>query len=160
MKKFILLTAALFTFSFQAKASDNQCVPTKTVEQATADYNRGLQVLDLNLAAEYEAANVQLQQNYDVAYASYNQRVQYLYEQVQQEIDVIQHDANSGWQQAVDEAIARYNDNVLVAQNEYYAKTNSAAANYNETTEQSRLNYIEQANLLADDYNRSVCAVL
>lgn len=158
MKKLILITATLFTFAFQAKASNPECVPTKSVEQATADYNTGVQALNANLAAEDAAAVALLQQKYDAALAAYNEHVQYLYEQVQKEIAVIQHDANPGWQQAIEVAIARYNENVLVAQNEYYAKTDAAAANYNATTEQSRVNFNQQAVKLADDYNHAVCA--
>lgn len=120
MKKIILIATALFTLALQTKASNYECVPTKTVEAASAEYNASILALDTNLAEEYKAATVQLQQSYDLALATYNEHVQSLYEQVEKEIAKIQQDANPGWQQAIEVAIAQYNENVLVAQNRYY----------------------------------------
>lgn len=159
MKKMILITAALATFAFQAQAADYQCVPTKTVEVATADYNNGLLVLGVALTAEYDAATVQLHQDYDAALVLYKEQVKTLNHDFQKEVSAIKRDLNPGWRQVVAEATTRHNEDLLALRDELQVQNNMAVDLYNYSTEQSRLNYNYQAAQLANEYNRAVCAV-
>ncbi len=158
MKKLILLTAALVTIAFQAEASDYRCVPTKSVESARSDYDYSIQLLDENLAAEYEAASVQLQQDYDMNLAHYEHHVKMLRHDFKHEVNTIKRDLNPGWREAIDAATDRHNNDLLLARDEYHAKNEVAKHHYNQTTEESRLNYNYEASLIADEYNRAVCA--
>jgi hypothetical protein len=158
MKNFIILTTVLAAFTAHANTSDYQCVPTKSVESAKADYDYSLQVLNAELSAEYDAATSHLNQDYDMNLTCYNQQVKTSNQEFNSEIAAIKRDLHPGWRKAVEDATARHNEDLLVLRDEYNAQNQEARRDYHFATEQARLNYDYQAAQVAAEYNRAVCA--
>lgn len=158
MKKLVLVMATIAAFSFQAQASEVQCVPTRTVAEAKVELENGLRHLDENLQAEYAAAQATLQLEYSSRQTRYDQRVQEINARYEQEFAQIREELNPGWNTALEEAVARHNQDLLQAKYEYEHHNEFARDRYYATVEAARVNYNQRAAELTAEYNRSVCA--
>lgn len=151
-----LLAAATFNFHSTAQA---ECVPTKSVPAATADYN-----------AELAASDVSLKQSYAAALSAYNNALAGATKNYYRELDIARDifaqkiNAISAkrfepeWRQQVEAITAEFNQSEAVAASNYNLATQNAKAIYTSNVIRAQTSYSSEVQTAATRYNQAVCA--
>jgi hypothetical protein len=162
MKNLFLILATVLAFSTSAHAapkfSKEECVPTKTVEEAKADYDASIAALNIAINNTYtKAVN-----DYNKAVANnltvYNQQVAAINAAYDAEVKQITTDFLPGWQNALKAATDKHNKDLDAAIAQYDAKNKNEYAIYNQTVSRAQADYAVKAKAIADEYNKAVCA--
>lgn len=160
MKKILLSTlAALATLAFYIPTfAANECVPSMTVEEAQAQYQRELAALDAHLDQAYSEASLQHEQQLAAALDLHQQRAAEIKARYEIEIKDIQARLELEWQKEMDAAVQRYNEALALNADQYTFETHVLTANYNHQTARAQAEYQTRVQQLAADYNSAVCA--
>ncbi|MBC7464560.1 MAG: hypothetical protein H7256_01085 [Bdellovibrio sp.] len=161
MKNLCIILAAFVAFSVQSFATESfaaQCVPTKTVEQAKADYDSSIAALNVSIHNTYSKAV----NDYNVAtaanLAAYDQQVVAINAAYNAQVKLITDNLAPGWQDALKAATDKHNQDLDLAIVQVDVKNKNEYAVYNQTVNQAKANFTVRAQAIADVYNKAVCA--
>lgn len=159
MKNLFLVLAAVLTFSAQSFAAHaDQCVPTKTVQEAKAEYDSSVAALNISINQIYTKAVVDYNSATATNLVVYNQQVASINAVYDAEVKAITTDLPVGWQAALKAATDKHNQDLDLAIVQYDVKNKNEYAVYNLTVNQAKNNFDVQARAIAEKYNKAVCA--
>lgn len=152
----LLAVGAVSIHSYAAGVQE--CVPTKTVAAARADYDAGIATISVTLNQAYAQALAQYNQATTNSLAAYNSTMKDAELQYQNEVAEIRTSLRLGWQQELEAAANRHNQTVAAASARYSSENQTALDSYNQSVSGAQASFNAGAKVLVDQYNAAVCA--
>jgi transketolase len=157
MKKLLLVILTMAAFATHTYANDSHCVPTKTVEEAKAQFDAGVAAINVTLQADYAKAMAEYDQSVKDLVAKYYATLASIDNKYESDAKEIQNSHRPGWQQALTDLRNKRNIDARKNYDQYYVDADSFITVYYQKVELAKDKYRRSGDALVSEYNTSVC---